>query len=190
MKMTGQRISVNEKEAWGMLLYDNDFDACIGARFADNRRREFGIFGDRITMVGEDRVVSALKKWLFGKKTINAIKRNTSFAYGINDRNCWATSETIACKGYEIQVTLSVKCQGEYAYVSAYASKIPDSRVWVDLVHQKNDAGEYGFQIRISGRAGDFPVIWAKNKLEATNILLDYISNGLEGKEDMRKCPF
>lgn len=188
MKMTGVRVSFNEKEAWGMLLYDSDFDACIGARFADNCRREFGIFGDRITMVGEDRVVSALKKWLFGKKTINAIKRNTSFARGIDDMNCWATSEAIACRGYEIQITLSVKCQGEYAYVSAYAIKIPIVKVSLDIVHQKNENGCYGFQIRIPGKNGDFPVIWAKNKLEAVNVFLDYISNGLDGKEDMSQC--
>lgn len=190
MKMTGEHISVNEKEAWGMLRYEIYFDACVGARFADNRSRDFGIFGDRITMIGEDRIVAALKKWLFGKKTIKAIKRNTSFARGCDDRNCWATSDTIACKGGDIQVTLSVTCQGEYTHVAAYASKIPDGRVWVDLVHLKNDDGEYGFRIHISDRVGDFPVIWAKNKRDATNVLLDYIANELDGKEDMRECPF
>lgn len=186
MKMVKRRVSVNEKEAWGMLHYDRDFDACIGARFADNRNRDFGIFGNRVTMVGEDAIVNALHKWLFSKKTINAIKRNTSFSYyggdqpSYNDRNCWATSEIITCKGFEIQVIMSVRCQGEYVYIAAYASRIPSDCFHLEEALDRNEEGKIGYRMTMPGRCRDFPVIYAKNKLEAMNILLDYIANELD----------
>ena len=45
-----ERISFNENENWGGLENASLHTAAVGARIADSRRREFGVFADRITV--------------------------------------------------------------------------------------------------------------------------------------------
>lgn len=174
-----KEVNVNGREAWGQLRYDREFDACIGARFADNSQRDFGIFGDRITMVGDDYVVRTLKQWLFSKKTLTAIKRNTSFRPGMYDTpSCWASVFDIG-RDKSIHVVLEVRCNGEYCYVAAYATKIPSGRIRVAPTF--DDAGSPCWVAVIEDRPEfQSPYIYTDTRLKATNRLLDWIANNLE----------
>ena len=180
--MKGEKISINEKENWGGLYHPEFHDAAIGVRIADNRRRDFGIFNDRITIVGDKKVAEILREWLFKSTTLKKIKRNTSFSFygGDRDTNCWATMEKVKY----LAVTLDVKCSGEYCYVSAYADVIRESPI--NIIPRVGDDGEKVWKILISGRPGDFPLIHADDKDSAMNMLLDYIANELNGKDDIR----
>ena len=80
MKST-ERISFNENENWGGLENASLHTAAVGARIADNRRREFGVFQDRITVVGEKKVAMMLQKWALGRRTLHAIKKHTRFSF-------------------------------------------------------------------------------------------------------------
>lgn len=179
--MKGEKISINENENWGGLYHPEFHDAAIGARFADNRKRDFGIFNDRITIVGDKKVAEVLREWLFKSTTLKKIKRNTSFSFygGDGHISCWATMEKVKY----LAVTLDVQCSGEYCYVCAYADVIRESPI--NLIPRVGDDGEMVWKILISGRPGDFPLIHADDKDSAMNTLLDWIANELKGKDDM-----
>lgn len=172
------RVSVNEKEAWGLLNYDdNKFDACVGVRLADNPKRDFGIFSDRITAVGEKSVVKTLKTWLFSKKTLSAIKRNTLFRYeGKSSR--WTANYDIG-RGRRINVLLNAECRGEYCYVSAYATRYPSGKVHVEPAV---DSVGLSCWIAVMDDRPEFqsPYIYTDTRFKATNIFLDWIANHLE----------
>ena len=180
-KKEPRRISINEEYNWGWLTEPTSHTAAFGARFADNRSRDFGIFCDRITLIGEEPVAKKLEKLVLGKKVLNAIKRNTSFSYyGDKDRNCWGTKYSI---GNDIDVVLDVLCSGEYVYVKAYADRAPSCVLDVEPVYDK--FGEKAFIVKMEGRSGEFPVIHADTKTEAMNMLMDFIANELEGRDDL-----
>ena len=124
MNKKEERISYNEQENWGGLVNPRDHDAAYGARFADNRKREFGIFGDRATLIGENGIAEKLEKLILSKKVQRDIKMNTRFSYYGNDedRNSWSSTYKI---GKDIDVELDVLCSGEYVYVRAYADRAP-----------------------------------------------------------------
>ena len=174
-------ISYNAEENWGGLDKPEFHDAAIGARFADNRKRDFGIFNDRITIVGDKKVAEILRRWLFKKTTLRRIKRNTSFSFygGDRDTNCWATMEKVKY----LAVTLDVKCSGEYCYVRAYADVINESPI--NLIPRVGENGTKVWKIVIQNRPGDYPMIHAIDKDFAMGMLLDWIANELEGKDDM-----
>jgi len=186
MKKEQKRVSINEKENWGGLVSPETHVAAFGARFADNRRREFGIFGNRMTLLGEESVAHKLERLITSSKVIRAIKRNTSFSFydgdkpPYNDRNCWATKYTI---GKDIDVTLDVTCAGEYVYVKAYADRAPSCSIGVEPVTDK--FGETAWIATMEGRSGEFPIIHAHTKTEAMNCLMDFIANELEGRDDL-----
>lgn len=60
MKKEAEKVDINRRENWGCLKNPDDHVAAFGARFADNRYREFGIFGNRMTLIGEDTVAYRL----------------------------------------------------------------------------------------------------------------------------------
>jgi hypothetical protein len=174
-------VSFNEKENWGGLVNPRDHDAAYGARFADNRKREFGIFGNRATLVGKKSIAEKLEKFILSKKVIKDIRNNTSFSYyGDKDRNCWSTKYSI---GNDIDVLLDVTCSGEYVYVKAYADRAPSCVLDVELVSDK--FGEKAFIVKMEGRSGEFPIIHADTKTAAMNTLIDFIANELEGRDDL-----
>ena len=179
-------VSFNEKENWGELVNPRDHDAAYGARFADNRRREFGIFGNRVTLIGKKGVAEKLEKLILSKKVINDIKKNTSFSYyggdkpPYDDKNSWSTRYSI-CN--EIDVVLDVLCSGEYVYVKAYADRSPSCVLDVEPV--SDEFGERAFIVKIEGRSGEFPIIHADTKTAAMKILIDFIANELEGRDDL-----
>lgn len=176
-----ENIRYNAEENWGGLHMPEIHDAAIGARFADNRKRDFGIFNDRITVVGDKKVAEVLRSWLFKKSTLKRIKRNTSFSFygGNRDTNCWATMERVKY----LAVTLDVKCSGEYCYVRAYADVITETPI--SLIPRVDDHGNKVWKILIRDRPGDFPLIHADDKDYAMYMLLNWIANELEGKDDM-----
>lgn len=179
--MKGEKISINEKENWGGLYHPEIHDAAIGARFADNRKRDFGIFGDRMTFIGEKSVVEKLRKWLFKPATIKKIKANTSFSfYGTTDRNCWATMVKLG----NLAVTLDVMCSGEYCYVKAYADVMTDGPV--NLVPSVDENEEKCWNVLVKDRPGDFPSVYSETREEAMGKLLDYLANELSGKDNIR----
>lgn len=111
-------ISINERENWGMLQGPRNHVAAVGARMIDNRRRNFDIPGDRITVVGREDVAKKLHRWLFSKKTLKMIAKNSSFVWGGGAFNVDLPTVPL-CKGFEAYV--HVRCCGEYCYVAAYA---------------------------------------------------------------------
>ena len=120
-------IEINRKENFGFLENPDDHVAAFGARFADRRSREFGIFGNRMTLIGEETVAHRLESLILSKKVINDIKKNTRFSYyggdkpPYDDANSWSTKY----KMDEIyDVSLDVRCSGEYVYVRAYADYV------------------------------------------------------------------
>lgn len=180
MKMP-ETVWINANENWGGLVDPKTHDAAIGARFADNKARDFGIFGDRITIVGEKKVADRLKKWLFSKKILDKIRCNTSFVWG-TDGNGWASRFTI---GKNIGVTLDVWCAGEYVQVRAYADKMPSGML--DVVPTKDKDGEACFRAVMVDRPGVCgPLIYANNQVDAMYMLLDYVANELDGAEDLK----
>ena len=118
------RIEINREYNWGCLENPDDHVAAFGARFADNRRREFGIFGNRMTLIGKEDVAHRLERLILSEKVINEIKRNTRFSYyggdkpPYDDANNWSTTYKM---GKRFKVSLNVRCAGEYVYVGAYA---------------------------------------------------------------------
>lgn len=116
-------ISINESENWGNLVNPRQHIAAVGARLADNRSRDFGVFGDRITVVGQEDVAEKLHKWLFGRKTLKAIAKMTRYVWdGDADENEWYPISL----GKKYEVRLHVRCCGEYCHVAAYADKVKE----------------------------------------------------------------
>lgn len=179
-------VSFNEKENWGGLVNPRGHDAAYGARFADNRKREFGIFGNRATLIGKKGVAEKLEKFILSKKVQRDIKANTSFSYyggdnpPYNDRNCWATKYSL---GKDIDVLLDVTCSGEYVYVRAYADRAKPCVIGVEQV--ADTFGEKAWIVTMEGRSGEFPIIHSETKSGAMNLLMDFIANELEGRDDL-----
>lgn len=182
MKKEPRKIAINAKENWGGLIEPDTHTAAFGARIADNRRREleFGLFSDRMTLVGEEKVARKLEKLVLGRKVLKDIKRNTSFAFSGDDRNCWGTTYSL---GKDIDVALSVECSGEYVYVKAYADRAPSCAL--DVVPIEDKFGEVAWLATMEGRSGEFPVIHAATKTGAMNILMDFVANELEARDDL-----
>lgn len=173
-------IRYNLDVKWGGLVNPEMHDAAVGIRIADNRKRDFGIFNDRMTVFGEKKTANKLHKWLFSNKTLKRIKANTSFRFGL-DPSCWATRENVG----DLRVTLDVKCKGEYAYVSAYADVIQGIGDDICLFPSFDKHGQPCWQIEIRGEWADYPMIHAVSKEYAQSVLVDYIANELRGKDDM-----
>lgn len=180
MKKEPKKIAINAKENWGRLIDPDTHTAAFGARFADNRSRNFGMFGNRMTLIGEDQIAQRLERLILSNKVIRAIKKNTSFAFSGSDWNCWATTYSL---GKDIDVTLSVECSGEYVYVKAYADRAPSCSL--DVVQVEDEFGDVAWLATMEGRSGEFPVIHAKTKASAMNILMDFVANELEGRDDL-----
>lgn len=176
-----KKVSINEKDNWGGLVDPDKHTAAFGARFADNQSRDFGIFGNRMTLIGEEQIAHRLERLIMSNKVLRDIKRNTSFSYhGGSDRNCWATTYSL---GKNVDVTLSVECSGEYVYVSAYADRAPSCSL--DVVQVEDKFGDIAWLATMEGRSGEFPVIHAATKRGAMNLLMDFVANELEGRDDL-----
>lgn len=124
MKKEAEKIEINRLDNWGCLENPDDHVAAFGARFADSRSRDFGIFGNRMTLIGEETVADRLERTILSEKVINDIKKNTRFSYyggdkpPYDDANSWSTTYKM---GKIFEVSLDVRCSGEYVYVRAYA---------------------------------------------------------------------
>ncbi len=168
-----ETFAINVKENWGGLVNPDEHTAAVGVRMVDNRMRELQMFLDRRTVIGDHDVVIALQKWLLSKKTMRAIKSNTRFSRGLDDRNEWTTTAVIG-KNCDIDVTLEVTCSGEYCYVRAYADKIPSGALWVEPLRDGS-----GFVASVGDRDACC-MIHAKSRKEAMGLLMDYVANELE----------
>ena len=176
-------ISCNEKEAWGQLKDPRSHTAAVGARIVDNRSRDFQIFGDRITVVGQNGVAEKVRKWLFSGKMLKAIKKNTHFVYGYGDEPCiWTDRFDI---GGNIEVELVVRCAGEYCYVAAYADVV--APMVIDLMPLATPDGEKPrWAIDIDGHViPALPSVFAKTKGRAMEALFNYLVNELDGRDDI-----
>ena len=170
-------ISMNEKEAWGGLKDPRGHKAAVGIRMADNRRREFGVFPDRITSVGDGKTERAVRRWLLSRGTMKKIRENTRFSPGL-EPSTWSMAKEIR-KG--LIVRLEVRCAGEYCNVAAYADDLPAKKL--DLVDVTDEFGAKCWKVAVEGRSGAFPMVYAKDKFQAWEVLLDYIANELDGKD-------
>lgn len=180
--MKGKDISVNEAEAWGRLKDPRSHSAAFGARLVDNKRREFAAFGDRMTEVGDDRIVGKVKKWLFGKKMQKKIKENTHFVYGA-DACTWTDRFDI---GGHIEVRVVVVCAGEYCNVAAYADLVPPVEIGLMPLEEVDGEGPR-WAIDLNGYViPSFPRIFAKTKGRAMEMLVNYIDNELRDRDDIR----
>lgn len=125
-KKEPEKVDINRRENWGCLENPDDHVAAFGARFADNRCRDFGIFGNRMTLIGEEAVAHRLERLILSNKVIKDIKKNTRFSYyggdkpPYDDANSWSTTYKM---GKSFEVSLYVRCAGEYVYVGAYADR-------------------------------------------------------------------
>ena len=120
----GGAVCINGASLWGGIVDPEKHIACVGARLVDNRQREFQMFGDRVTKIGDASVVDKLFKWAFSGKTIKEIAKNTTYTWGLGNVK-W--SKKMCSGGYLF--SLSAKCSGEYCYVCAYADKTPDLKM-------------------------------------------------------------
>lgn len=175
--MKKDEVSMNEKEAWGGLKSPRDHKAAVGIRMADNCQREFGVFPDRITSVGDGKTERAVRRWILSRGTMKRIRENTKFSPGI-EPSTWSMADEIR-KG--LFVRLEVRCAGEYCNVAAYADDLPEKRL--DLVDYTDFIGDRCWRVVVEGRNGAFPKVYAKDKLQAWNVFLDYIANELDGKD-------
>lgn len=112
--------SINENENWGNLVEPRRHAAAVGARLADNPRRDFAIFGNRITVVGQDAAAKRLLRLLFSRRTLRLIARSSRFMPG-----CEASEASISglALGKKYKVDIHVCCRGEYCHVQAYADR-------------------------------------------------------------------
>ena len=113
-------VSINERENFGMLQSPRTHDAAVGIRIADNRSRDFGIFSDRITVIGEEKLAMRLRMWLLRDRTLKLIKKNVPFVFDGNGEE-WSYDTSL---GKDVDVKLNVICRGEYCYVAAYADLV------------------------------------------------------------------
>ena len=176
-----EKVSFNAAEAWG-LLDDRDYDkydAVVGVRFCDNRSRNLATFANRQTVVGDKALTRKISKWLFSKRTMQAIKANTSFCLGL-DGNTWVT-RTAMGNDNDIQVLLRATCRGEYCYVGVYAKRVRNGRIFV--LPDISEGGSPGWRVGIEGQYGDFPMVYADSANEAIEKVMSYIANELDGKE-------
>ena len=182
--MKNKRIAINEEMNWGGLEDTDRHDASFGARFADNRSRDFGIFGNRMTLIGDERIAHKLERLILGNKVIRDIKKNTSFSYyggdkpPYDDANNWSTRYSI---GKDIDVTLEVTCRGEYVYVRAYADI---ARPLTIDVENKDGLIDDAWIPVVNGREVETE-IHAVSKTEALRIVEEFISNELEARRDL-----
>lgn len=114
-------ISINETDNWGRLVNPREHVAAVGARMCDNRSRDFGIFGNRITAIGRQDVAERLQKWLFSKKTLKGIAKASHFVWG---GDAFETDIKGLALGKKYTVDIHIRCCGEYCYIAAYADKV------------------------------------------------------------------
>ena len=177
--MKSKMIAINENENWGGLEDTDKHDASFGARFADNRSRDFGIFGNRMTLVGDERIAHKLERLILSNKVIRDIKKNTSFSYyGDKDRNRWGWRYSI---GKDIDVTLDVTCNGEYVYVKAYADRVLP--LTIDVIKKDTPLDDAWIPVVNGSDVG--AEIHAATKTDAMRILGEFISNELEARRDL-----
>lgn len=125
MEKAHKDISINEHENWGMLQGPRNHVAAVGARMIDNRRRDFDIPGNRITVVGREDVAKKLQRWLFSKETLKTIAKITRYVWGgdADEKELYPIS-----LGNKYVVRLHVRCCGEYCYIAAYADAVEDMK--------------------------------------------------------------
>ena len=115
-----EKVDINRVEDWGHLENPDAHLAAFGVRLADNRSRDFGVFGDRMTLIGEKKVAIRLNKFVVSKKVLNLIKKNTHFTWDRAD----GSFETDLVMGKNLKVHIKAVCSGEYCRVAAYADKV------------------------------------------------------------------
>lgn len=116
------RVEINRQENWGCLESPDVHLAAVGARLADNRSREFGVYGNRMTAIGDRKVAAMLNKWLVSRKTLNAVRKNTRFVYGLDE--CVFEMDALIGRRGDIKVHMKAMCRGEYCYLAAYADMV------------------------------------------------------------------
>lgn len=180
--MKSKDVSINEAEAWGRLKDPRSHSAAFGARLVDNKRREFAAFGDRMTEVGDSRIVTKVRKWILGKKMQKEIRENTHFVYGA-DACTWTDRFDI---GGNIEVRVVVVCAGEYCNVAAYADLVPPVEIGLMPLEEVDGEGPR-WAIDLNGYViPSFPRIFAKTKGRAMEMLVNYIDNELRDRDDIR----
>ena len=183
MKKKAEPFSINVKDNWGGLVKPEEHDAAVGMRLCDNTRRELQGFADRKTVVGDYSTAIELQKFLASKKTIADIRRNTSFSFGGDDRNCWARTYVIG-RDTDINVTLDVMCSGEYCYVRAYADRIPKATLEICPEYEGTVALWRGYvKDHLSGNMLGGPLVCADNRRDAMKKLVEFVANELEAKD-------
>ena len=115
-----EKVDINRSENWGCLENPDDHLAAFGVRLADNRSRDFGVFADRMTLIGEKKVARMLNKLVVSRKVLNIIKKNTHFTWAGAD----GAFETDLMMGKLIKVHLKAVCAGEYCRIAAYADYV------------------------------------------------------------------
>lgn len=64
---------------------------------------------------------------------------------------------------------------------AAYADDLPEKKL--DLVDVTDGFGTPCWRVVVEGRNGDFPLVYAEDKLQAWRVFLDYIANELDGRD-------
>ena len=112
-----EKVDINRREDWGHLENPDDHLAAFGVRLADNRSRDFGVYGDRMTLIGDKKIGTRLNKFVVSRKVLNLVKKNTHFTWAGAD----GAFETDLMMGKRIKVHLKAVCAGEYCRIAAYA---------------------------------------------------------------------
>ena len=124
MKKEPEKVDINRRLDWGHLENPDDHLAAFGVRLADNRSRDFGVYGDRMTLIGEKKVAIRLNKFVVSRKVLNLVKKNTHFTWAGAD----GAFETDLMMGKLIKVHLKAVCAGEYCRIAAYADYVNEEK--------------------------------------------------------------
>lgn len=113
------KIAICPDDNWGMLVDKEKHTAAVGARLIDHRSGDFEFVPGRMTAVGEEKIANALHRFVFSKKMLRTIKKETHYPRG-GDESRWRRSELLR---KDVAVSIDVVRRGEYCYIAAYADR-------------------------------------------------------------------
>lgn len=113
------RIEINRDLNLGLIEHPDGHLAAAGARLCDNRRRDFIVLPDRMTVIGEPDAALTLRELIVSKRVLALVRQNTRFSPGL-EPSTWSHE----FEHRRLHVVLRVRCAGEYCNVSACADMI------------------------------------------------------------------
>lgn len=129
-KKTFNRISKSDIDGvtlWGCRPSPEGHLAFIGFRACDRPDREFTLFSNRMTRIGDDHLLDLIGNFM-SRKGFKIAKQETKFETGISDEIVVSGPHRISQKS-RYAVSLEMRTAGEYLYASCYLDELDKSSV-------------------------------------------------------------